>query len=129
MSEHASAIGDTGESSADLREFIIDKIVGSHGLQRFEKALKRATKIGLRDVLNAKDHRYWAQIYTAFEARYLVEHRDGKVDAKFREAMAQVWSNSSSGKRLALEGLEKVAVEEEDRIDCRVLQRLWSSGL
>ena len=30
--------------------------------------------------------------------------------------MAQVWSNSSWGKRLALEGLEKVVVEEEDVI-------------
>jgi hypothetical protein len=30
-------------------------------------------------------------------------HRDGKVDAKFREAVVQVWSNSSWGKHLTLD--------------------------
>jgi hypothetical protein len=116
LSELASSIQGVGESSADLREFIIDKVVGIQGLERFEKALKRATQILLRDVLYAKNLQYWPQIYTAFAARHLVEHRDGKIDRRFRESVAQVWSNSSWGRRLGLEGLEKVVVEEEDVI-------------
>ncbi len=34
----------------------------------------------------------------------------------FGRAVAQVWSNSSWGRRVGLEGLEKVVVEEEDVI-------------
>lgn len=45
-----------------------------------------------------------------------MEHRDGKVDARFREAVAGFWPNSSWERRLRLEGLEKVVVEEEDVI-------------
>jgi len=45
-----------------------------------------------------------------------VEHRDGKVDGRFRAAVARFWPTSSWGKRLSLEGLEKVVVEEEDVI-------------
>jgi hypothetical protein len=69
-----------------------------------------------------KDFHYWPQIYTAFEARHLVEHRDGRVDARFRDAVAQVWSNSSWGRRFRLEDLEKVVVEEEDVIATHDLQ-------
>jgi hypothetical protein len=114
LSELAASIVEPGESSADLREFIIDKVVWNHGLVHFEKVLKSATQIQLHDVLNAKDFHYWPQIYTAFEARHLVEHRDGKVDGRFREAIAGFWPNSSWGRRTNLEGLEKVVVEEED---------------
>jgi hypothetical protein len=116
LSELAASVVEAGESSADLREFIIDKVVGNQGLEHFEKVLKRATQIRLRDVLYAKDFHYWPQIYTAFQARHLVEHRDGKVDGRFRESVEQVWPNSSWGRRLGLEGLEKVVVEEEDVI-------------
>ena len=116
LSELAASIVETGESSADLREFIIDRVVWNHGLAHFGKVLKSATQIQLQDVLNAKDFHYWPQIYTAFEARHLVEHRDGKVDGRFREAVAGFWANSSWGRRLRLEGLEKVVVEEEDVI-------------
>ncbi len=91
----------------DLREFIIDKVVWNHGLAHFEKVLKSATQIQLHDVLNAKDFRYWSQICTAFAARHLVEHRDGKVDGRFREAVAGFWPNSSWGRRFSLEGLEE----------------------
>lgn len=114
LSEVAASIAEAGESSVNLREFIIDKVVGNQGLEHFEKVLKRATQIRLRDVLYAKDFHYWPQIYTAFQARHLVEHRDGKVDGRFREAVREVWSNSSWGRRLGLERLEKVVVEEED---------------
>jgi hypothetical protein len=46
----------------------------------------------------------------------LVVHRDGKVDGRFREAIREVWSDSSWGRRVGLERLEKVVVEEEDVI-------------
>jgi len=116
LSELAASIVGIGESNADLREFIVDKVVWNHGLVHFEDVLKRTTQIQLYEVLNAKDFHYWPQIYTAFEARHLVEHRDGKVDGRFRAAVARFWPTSSWGKRLSLEGLEKVVVEEEDVI-------------
>jgi hypothetical protein len=116
LSELAASIVETGESSADLREFVIDKIVWNQGLAHFGKVLKSTTQIQLPDVLNAKDIHYWPQIYTAFEARHLVEHCDGRVDGKFRKAVARFWPNSTWGRRLSLEGLEKMVVEEEDVI-------------
>ncbi len=85
LSEIGATVVEAGESPADLREFIIEKVVGNQGLEHFEKVLKRATQIRLRDVLYAKDFHYWPQIYTAFQARHLVEHRDGKVDGGVRE--------------------------------------------
>ena len=116
LSELAALIVETGESSADLREFIIDRVVWNLGLAHFEKVLKSATQIQLHDLLNGNDFHYWPQIHTAFEARHLVEHHDGKVDDRFRKAVGGFWRNSSWGRRLRLESLEKVVVEEEDVI-------------
>jgi hypothetical protein len=116
LSELATSILETGESNADLREFIIAKIVRNQGLAHFTGLLQNATQIRLDELLNAKDFHYWPQIRTAFETRHLLEHRDGKVDAGFREVVAHYWPNSSWGGRLSLEGLERVAVEEEDVI-------------
>jgi len=79
--------------------------------------LKRATQIRLRDVLYAKDFHYWPQILSCFSGSpFGGTFVTGKVDGSFREAVAEVWSNSSWGSRLSLERLEKVVVEEEDVI-------------
>jgi hypothetical protein len=109
--EHAS------ESSNDVRAFIIDKVIPRHGLKRFEGALQKATRIRLSNLLNAKNFHYWPQILTTFEVRHLVEHRDGKVDNQFRRSVDSCWSRSTWGKRLSLEGLAKIEVEEEDVIE------------
>jgi hypothetical protein len=69
-------------------------------------------------LLNRKNIRYWPQIYTAFEVRHLVEHRDGRIDREFVRKLAFMWIQSSWGKRgIPLEPLEKVPVEEEDVIE------------
>jgi hypothetical protein len=109
LSELAAEFLQTGESRAGAREFIIDKIVPSHGLDNLESLLQKTTKIRLREILNRKDFHFWPQINTAFEVRHLMEHRDGKVDRRFRSKMAQLWVHSSWGARLKLEGLEKIA--------------------
>jgi hypothetical protein len=43
----AEALVDTKESSFDVREFVIDKIVPGHGLQQFEMVLEKTTRIDL----------------------------------------------------------------------------------
>ena len=116
LHELAESIVRAGESNVDMRDFVIGRIVPEHGLHKFEEKLKDATKVRLRDILYAKNRHYWPQILTAFEIRHLVEHRDGWVNAKFRENVKDVWSNSSWGERLSLDGLHKVPVEEVDVI-------------
>jgi hypothetical protein len=113
----AAEFGPKTESSVDVREFIINRIVPAHGLQQFEKALAKATRIQLSDVLNRKNVHNWPQIYTAFEVRHLVEHRDGRADNEFRTKLAQVWVQSSWGRRQRLERLKKVPVEKEDVVE------------
>jgi hypothetical protein len=114
LRELAAAFVHTTDSSVDVRDFIIDKIVPAYGLRQFEKALEKTTRIHLPDVLNRKDIHYWPQICTAFEVRHLVEHRDGRVDRQFRTNLVPFWGQSSWGRRSSLERLEKVPVEEED---------------
>lgn len=116
LRELAESFERVAEPGAGARDLVIDRIIPVHGLHRFESALKQAANIQLRDVLNHKDYRSWPQIYTAFEVRHLVEHRDGKVDNGFRERLRAVWSNSSWGVRESLQHLKKIAVEEEDVI-------------
>jgi len=113
----ATEFGHTIESTVDVRNFIIDKIVAVHGLQQLKTALQKTIRIALPHVLNHKNIHYWPQIYTAFEVRHLVEHRDGRVDREFVRKMALTWVQSSWGKHgIIPEPLEKVPVEEEDVI-------------
>jgi hypothetical protein len=118
LRELAAAFEHTTDSRIDIRDFIIEKIVPAYGLQQFEKALEKTTCIHLYDVLNRKDIHYWPQIYTAFEVRHLVEHRDGRVDREFRTKLAKKWDQSSWGRRDSLEQLKKVPVRAERGI-CR----------
>ena len=116
LRELADSIVAAGESSVDMRDFFIGRIVPVQGLETFDDAFRDATQIRLRDVLYGKNHRYWPQILTAFEIRHLVEHRDGSVDVKFRRVVKDVWSNSSWGE-LSLDRLRKVPVREADVIE------------
>lgn len=117
LRELATAFVGTTDSSVDVREFIIDRIVPVYGLQQFETALNKTTRIRLSDVLKRKNSHCWPQIYTAFEVRHLVEHRDGRVDKAFRTKLAKKWDQSSWGRRDSLEQLKKVPVEAEDVIE------------
>ena len=95
-------------------ELLVDKIVPRQGLDALTDCLQIATGVSLRATLEgAKDPRTWAQIAVAFEIRHLVEHRDGKVDARFREAVKRHWSNSTWG-RVSVADVKKVAVEYDD---------------
>jgi hypothetical protein len=111
--------GNSGLDDSDICEFIISKVVPEHGLGEFRKVLKRTTGIDLVAALHQKNTSDWPQIYTAFEVRHLVEHRNGRVDRKFlAEVDQKLWSQSSwgrGGSGLPML-LEKVPVEEEDVI-------------
>jgi len=118
LREIAIALSEAGESLSYLRGIVIDRILGRYGLAGFEWKLKEATKIDLQRSLHAKGLiSSWAQINTAFAVRNLVEHRDGKVDKLFRNAVKDIWPQSNWGKRVdseTLVTLEKITVEEED---------------
>jgi hypothetical protein len=120
LSELAAALVQFPESSADVRDFLIDTVVPRHGLgelvTELEKAIapEKPKRTRLTDVLNQKAFHLWPQINAAFEVRHLVEHRDGKVDERFRAKVRGLWANSSWGTRQNLEDLEKVVIEEED---------------
>jgi len=57
----------------------------------------------------------WAQIAVAFEVRNVIEHRDGKVDAKFRKTVREDWPKSTWG-RVSVTEVKKVTVEYDDVI-------------
>jgi hypothetical protein len=114
--ELAASFAHATDSSGEVQEFIIDRIVPSNGLGQFERVLEQATGIRLRRLIYGKDKtkRCWPQIYTAFAVRHLVEHREGRVDQRFREQVVDVWAQSTWGKCSDLERLDKVPVEKED---------------
>lgn len=59
-----------------------------------------------------------------------MEHRDGKVDQRFARAVRGFWFKSTWGRRLDLENLDKIAVEEEDVIaTCDAMLNVTSSRL
>jgi hypothetical protein len=89
LRELAESFEQVAGSGTGARDLVIDRMISVHGLHRFETALKQATNIQLRDVLNHENFRYWPQIYTTFEVRHLVEHRDGQIDSGFRARLRQ----------------------------------------
>ena len=118
-------------------DFVIQMVVPEYGLPALVGTLKEATHIELPKDLPAYDFSQWSQIQVAFAVRHLIEHRDGKVDTRFRENVQKFWDNSSWGKRGRLpDTLEKITVEEADVVHtydamCRGLAcspMPWCSG-
>jgi hypothetical protein len=105
------------EGQSDIEpEDVIDRVVPVHGLPALLKCLDLITGVSLRDVLNHRhDRAGWAQIAVAFEVRHLIEHRDGKVDGRFRNSktVQENWPHSS-WKRVSVSELDKVPVEHQD---------------
>ena len=116
------------DSSVEVQEFVIDKIVPANGLEGFQDVLKKTIGIDLRGVLYSKDKQCWPQICTAFAVRHLVEHRDGRVDRKFREKVEQVWGESSWSRHTDIKRSKKVPVEEKD-VDKTCDAMLEATGL
>ena len=113
MAELALAVAHQGEFIG--KDFVIDRMVPGHGLRPFTNEIKKTTGVSLKYVLDTSNPSYWPQIYTAFEVRHLVEHRDGKIDAEFRSNVAQCWPNTTWGRRgNNLQQLEKIEVADED---------------
>lgn len=79
------------------KEFVIGKVIPTHGLELMAKCYSETTGITLHDRLNAIDPKIWSQIHSAFEVRHLIEHRKGKIDQRFRDEVASqsLWRNSS----------------------------------
>jgi len=94
---------------------IVARIVPPQGLIELVRVLERTTNIRIQSLLDAADLGHWPQIRVAFEIRHLVEHRDGKIDARFLDAVTPgLWCRTSWGARGRLETLEKVRVEQND---------------
>src|SRR5208282_3593560 len=74
------------------KEYVLDKVVPPQGLNRFELILESGFGISMADVVGENDH---GQICFAFEVRHLIEHRNGKVDAQFKEKVGRYWTKSS----------------------------------
>ena len=110
----ADSIAATESIIDDARALIIDRLVPRYGLGSFATALENTTQIRLHQILNRKDYHYWPQIFTAFEVRHLIEHRDSQIDKKFRMDLAPYWTNSTWGARESLDRLKRIAVEEAD---------------
>jgi hypothetical protein len=79
-------------AKGNVKEYVLSKLVPPQGLDRFEVILKEGMGISLSGILGEKT---WPQIYCAFELRHLIEHRNGKVDARFRKRVIPHWRNSS----------------------------------
>ncbi len=86
------------------------KVAPDHGLEKLAGTLKKVSGIELSEKLPL-----WSQICVAFEVRHLVEHLDGRVDAKFLRKVQKFWENSIWGKRSpSLDRLKRITVEEGD---------------
>jgi len=94
--------------------FLVQQIVPSYGLHELTDCLKSATGIDLHAVLNLGGHKIWAQIFTAFQVRHLIEHRNGKADVSFKHKVAKLWRNTSWGERKPLESLVKIETTADD---------------
>lgn len=114
LQELATAIaGEDEPQGMAARDFIVERIVPDHGLERLVPALQNVTDINAPKVLNQHDFRLWPQLQVAFEVRHLVEHRDGKVDTRFQDKVRRLWSNSSWKDRDP-KTLSKITVEATD---------------
>lgn len=91
-------VGTAVMEHADSIEAICSAIVPAHGLDKLRGLLAEAG-LDVRQTWNAANHRIWAQINTAFAVRHLIEHRNGKIDQRFRELVEPTWKASSWGKR------------------------------
>lgn len=86
-------------SKGNPKEYILRRIIPTHGLARMEKALKESTGLSLSTILNRSDPSYWPQIHSAFAVRHLVEHTNGRVDTRFHDEIypGPLWKRSSWG--------------------------------
>jgi hypothetical protein len=110
----ASLLAEDNDTAAAAKEAILLRLVPPHGLCSLARALECATGIKLQALLGKVNANHWPQIRVAFQVRHLVEHRDGKVDSRFRNAVGvKLWVASSWG-RQPLEDLQKVRVEPTD---------------
>lgn len=99
------------------KEFIIEKVVPTHGLEQFVDGFESATAINIPKVISQRGPSLWQQIKVAFEVRHLIEHRDGRVDVRFREHVKPYWEHSSWGRlEVELEQVARVPVDNEDVI-------------
>src|SRR5262249_16002845 len=111
--EIVAALAEANDGFPTLRDAIVDRLIPSHGLEFLLNLLEGFAEVKLVKRLNTADSKCWPQIKSAFEVRHLVEHRDGRVDAHFRDAVGSVWAKTSWGDQ-KLAGMKKVAVRETD---------------
>jgi hypothetical protein len=105
---HAAARG-------SATEYVVRKMVPSHGLARLLKVLRESTSVDLRGLLYKASRRHWPQIHSAFEVRHLIEHANGTVHEEFLSQVASEddWKNSTWG-ALALAAGQQIQIRDED---------------
>jgi len=89
------------------KEYVLETMVPAQGLDRFTDILKKGFNISMPGVVGESYH---SQIYCAFEVRHLIEHRNGKVDGRFKRNVARCWRKSS---------WHDVSLEKGSRLDIR----------
>jgi hypothetical protein len=84
-------------SGAGGKEFVIGRVVPTHGLDRMAECFQETAGRSLPKALNAHNSTLWPQIHSAFEVRHLIEHRKGKVDQLFIDEVVShaLWRTSS----------------------------------
>jgi len=97
------------------KEYVLDKVVPTHGLDRFVTVLAESTGIDIQHAVASADARAWSQIHSAFEVRHLIEHTNGKVDREFWNTVVTqpLWRNSSWGGQKIDLGT-KVEIRDQD---------------
>jgi hypothetical protein len=101
----------------DSIEALCASVVPQHGLKEIVASM-RLVGTDLITLLNNKDHQVWSQVFTAFQVRHLIEHRNGFIDENFRNAVKSTWATSSWGKKLGdICNEQRITVTEEDLRD------------
>jgi hypothetical protein len=98
----------------DSVEALCASVVPQHGLKDIVDSM-RLVGTDLMTLLNNKGHQVWSQVFTAFQVRHLIEHRNGYVDESFRNSVKSTWATSSWGENLGdICNEQRITVTEED---------------
>ncbi len=96
-----------------VRLELIDRIVPAHDLDDLVALFKRLG-VGVQQSVDQRNPT-WSQIRVAFAVRHLIEHRDGRVDARFKKAVGNGrWLRSSWGERDSIDSIAKVRMKAVD---------------
>jgi hypothetical protein len=98
----------------DSVEALCATAVPIHGLKEITDSMK-VVGTDLQKLIEQHDEDIWSQVFTAFQVRHLIEHRNGNIDHRFFSSVKQTWQSSSWGRRVKdLYKETKVTLTEDD---------------